>query len=523
MKRALIALAVAVAMVLVAAGPAPAANPHTTTTTTPTPPAPTGPLVLYDSTGPYGWLGELYATEVTNLAGHFGSPVAHPVSTYTAGELNRYPAVVYVGSTYDEPIPSAFLDDVLASTKPVVWMYDNIWALTGRDPSFSTDYGWMWSQFDTSTVTSANYKGTSLTRSSANQGGIMNYSSLDTTKATVLADAVRADGSTFPWAVRSRNLTYLGEVPFTYANETDRQIIFSDLLFDALAPGTPQRHRALVRLEDINPTSDPTQLRAAADWLSSQGVAFGFGVSPRYLDPTGYYNNGVAEDVGLKASAVADAIRYLQSKGGVLVEHGYTHQWDGGINPYTKVTGDDYEFYRVTENTDHSLNYVGPLPGDSATWASGRVDASNQEFKAAKITQPTIFEFPHYSASAVDYRAISPRFSARWERALYFGGVLSGGTVDYSHMVGQFFPYVVKDVYGAKVLPENLGDVSPDPWFIYPARLPANIVDAAQKNLVIRDGFASFFFHPYLDISYLQQSVAGLKAAGYTFVSPSSL
>ena len=46
---------------------------------------------------------------------------------------------------------------------------------------------------------------------------------------------------------------------------------------------------------------------------------------------------------------------------------------------------------------------------------------------------------------------------------------------------------------------------------------------AAQKNLVVRDGFASFFFHPYLDISYLQQTVAGLKAVGYSFVSPSSL
>ena len=43
------------------------------------------------------------------------------------------------------------------------------------------------------------------------------------------------------------------------------------------------------------------------------------------------------------------------------------------------------------------------------------------------------------------------------------------------------------------------------------------------KNLVVRDGFASFFFHPYLDISYLQQAVSGLRAVGYTFVSPASL
>ena len=523
MQRAVAAVALAAAILVLAAGPAPAANPHTTTTTTPVATAPTGPLVLYDTSGPYGWLGELYATEVTNLAGHFGSPVAHAVSGYKAGELRQYPAVVYIGSTYDEPLPAAFLDDVLASNKPVIWMYDNIWQLTGRDASFASDYGWMWSGFDTSTVTSVAYKGTSLTRSTDNQAGIMNYASVDPTKATVLANAVRSDGTAFPWAVRSRNLTYLGEIPFTYASETDRQIIFSDLLFDALAPATPERHRALVRLEDINPTSDPAQLEAAADWLSSQGVPFGFGVSPRYLDPTGYYNNGIAEDVSLRTSPVADAVRYMQSKGGALVDHGYTHQWDGGINPYNQVTGDDYEFYRVTENPDHSLNYVGPLPGDSTTWATGRLDAADKEFKLAKIGSPAIFEVPHYSASAIDYRAIATRYSTRWERALYFGGVLSGGTVDYTHMVGQLFPYVVKDVYGTKVLPENLGDVSPVPWFIYPARLPADIVAGAQKNLVVRDGFASFFFHPYLDVSYLQQTVAGLKATGYTFVSPASL
>ncbi len=75
----------------------------------------------------------------------------------------------------------------------------------------------------------------------------------------VLARAVRADGSSFPWAVRSRNVTYVGEVPFTYTSETDRVLIFADLLFDALAPDTRERHRALVRLEDIHPRTRPAR------------------------------------------------------------------------------------------------------------------------------------------------------------------------------------------------------------------------------------------------------------------------
>ena len=86
----------------------------------------------------------------------------------------------------------------------------------------------------------------------------MTYAKLDPARARVLGEAVRGDGTTFPWAVRSRNLTYVGEIPFPYTSETDRVLVFADLLFDLLAPGTPERHRALVRLEDIDPTSDPS-------------------------------------------------------------------------------------------------------------------------------------------------------------------------------------------------------------------------------------------------------------------------
>ena len=46
----------------------------------------------------------------------------------------------------------------------------------------------------------------------------------------------RPAGTSFPWAIRSRNLTYVGEVPFSYIVATDRYVAFSDLLFPALDP-----------------------------------------------------------------------------------------------------------------------------------------------------------------------------------------------------------------------------------------------------------------------------------------------
>ena len=104
------------------------------------------------------------------------------------------------------------------------------------------------------------------------------------------------------------------------------------------------------------------------------------------------------------------------------------------------MTGDDFEFYRVTENPDHSLNYLGPVAEDSPMWAGARLSAAAREFQKAKIAAPQIFEFPHYAASAVDYQAVGQAFGARWERGMYFGGWLTGGQIDYSHVIGAGLP-----------------------------------------------------------------------------------
>src|SRR5258705_5471 len=159
----------------------------------------TSTLVLYDPTGPWGWLGEIYATMAGNLASHFGAWVAMPVVSYVAGTLQQYSACIYIGSTYGEPLPAAFLTDVYAGTTKVIWIYDNIWQLTSSQPPFAGQYGFMPSVFDTSPVATVTYKSQSLKRYSANAAGIMSYSTIGA-PATVLAGCWRPAGTTFPWA-----------------------------------------------------------------------------------------------------------------------------------------------------------------------------------------------------------------------------------------------------------------------------------------------------------------------------------
>ena len=75
------------------------------------------------------------------------------------------------------------------------------------------------------------------------------------------------DGSTFPWAVRSGNLTYVGEVPLSYRSPTDRSLAFADLIFDVLAPDRAARHAALLSQHDVGQDADPARLRAVVSEL----------------------------------------------------------------------------------------------------------------------------------------------------------------------------------------------------------------------------------------------------------------
>jgi len=486
--------------------------------------SPVHTLVLYDTTGSWGGIGELYAIGAVNLASHFGGWTAEAAAAYTCGELATYDAAIYLGSTFNEPLPACLLDDVLASTRPVIWAYYNVWQLAARRPAFDATHGWTPGALDFSSIAEVDYKGRALARYAANSAGILGATVTDPAKATVLAVARRGDGTTLPWAIRSGNLTYVGEIPFTYMTEEDRYLVFADLLFDALAPATPERHRVVVRLEDINPSSNPAQIQAVAEYLAEQGIPYGFGVIPEYRDPPGRYHGGAPTQSTLdQRPELVATLKYMLGHGGVMVMHGTTHQWDADVNPYSCVTTEDFEFFRVTENPDQSMNYVGPLPEDTGTWAGGRIDDGNADFARAGLPAPQIFELPHNAGSVNTYQAIATRFAARWERAVYFPGLLRGTGPDYARVFGQLFPYPVRDVYGTRVLPENLGNIRPVPFQRSPVRLPADILHAADKNLVVRDGVAGFYFHCNFDLEYLKQTIDGLRALGYAFVHPNEL
>lgn len=472
-------------------------------------------LILHDSSGDFGWIGEINSILLGNLLGHFPlSWQKSPVETYQPGDIDRFRMVFYLGTTFDNALPQAFLDDVMATTKTVCWMKYNMWRLGDATPygaAFQSRYGFRFEFMDSSGFTNVQYKGETFSRHPADLE-LGRATILNTNIAVAPATALRSSpAEAIPYVLRASNFWYVADVPFSYMSEEDRYLVFADLLHDIVGIDHPASHRAIIRLEDVDPSYPPALLRAAADYLHSEGVPFAVATVPVYSDPLGYYNGGEPERIEMsQASEFVDALKYMIGRGAQLVMHGYTHQYDSVTNPFTGATGDDYEFFRVTYDAQTNLVDYMPVAEDSRPWVLGRIRAGLREFQHARLT-PVAWETPHYAASALDYGVFAENFPLTIQRVLYFD---SGG-----HTAGQFFPYTIeRDVYGQKIIPENLGNVDPEQWHQYPPRLPQDLIRAARRNLVIRDGWASGFFHPYLDLAYLRELIQGIKALGYTYV-----
>jgi len=469
-------------------------------------------LILYDSTGQYGWIGEIHSKLLANLLGHFSCPFQiAPVEGYHAGNISQFKAAFYLGSVYNNPLPAAFLQDALAGNKPLCWFKYNLWQLDDGSTlgtQFETKFGFRFDFIDATGFNTIRYKGESFFKNpldpDVGRSTILNPS-LASAPALAIEDVT---SNSIPYAVCANNFWYFADAPFSYMSEEDRYLVFADLLHDILQMDHPHNQRALLRLEDISPTYRPELLRQAADYLADAGIPFTVSVIPVYTDPLGYYNDGIPEIATMSSvPQFVETLKYMVAKGGQLVMHGYTHQYSNVPNPFTAVSGDDYEFFRVTYDGQTNLVDYRPLPEDSRTWVQNRLNSGLDEFRKSYLS-PVAWETPHYAASALDYPLFATTFPLTFQRVLYFDST-------ETHPAGQFFPYVIeRDFYGQKIMPENLGNIDPSST----NRLPADLIRAARKNRVIRDGWASAFFHPYLDLSYLQELVSGIRGLGYKYV-----
>jgi hypothetical protein len=180
----------------------------------------------------------------------------------------------------------------------------------------------------------------------------------------------------------------------------------------------------------------------------------------------------------------------------------------------------DYEFMRVHYNAEGALvSGNPPVPPHVMAWTRHRISLALAAIRAAGLPRPRLWQFPEYGASPLEYRVAASEFVARYERVSYAGG--PPGRQKVQTLTEQTTPYLVRDIYGGPVLPENLGYVrDAHPGATGPGSVPAILAAAAVQKRAVRDNVASFYYHPYLGVAPLLRLVSGLSREGYQFVSP---
>ncbi|MGQ9618773.1 MAG: DUF2334 domain-containing protein, partial [Candidatus Aminicenantia bacterium] len=299
----------------------------------------------------------------------------------------------------------------------------------------------------------------------------------------VFTNAIDDDGNSFPYVIKTKNLWYFADSPFSFTYEGGRFLIFGELLHEILGEPHQKKHLALVRIEDVNPEDNPKFLKKIGDYLYKENVPFQISLIPIYKNPEQQYEIKLSDNPTL-----VEAVKYMIEKGGTVVLHGVTHQLRG-------VTGEDYEFWDDISGK--------PISNESPDWVDEKIKLGVSECIKNGI-YPLAWETPHYSASKNVYRIISKYFSTFNDRIM--SAEISG--------TQQIFPYEsrIKD-FRILLIPENLGYVD----FLKPE--PEKIIENAKKMLVVRDGIASFFFHSFVPIRHLKRIVKEMKKMGWEFVS----
>lgn len=425
--------------------------------------------------------------QLTNLLGHFNCTVTHKsAEQYIESEIKNYDVAFYIGLNAGYKVSKQLLTDISSLNKKTIWINEGIISFS-QHADFINKYGF-------SVV--GEYKNLALNMVKCNNKKFtkrypqtQNIQINNKQQVNIIATAyVSKSQKEVPYIVESQNLTYVADVPFLGANETDRYLLFCDLLHDFIGEQHPERHQAILRIEDITPLDDPNNIRDVADILSAKGIPFLIGVVPFYVNPTDDRRVSLSERPEL-----VDALKYAIANGATLVMHGVTHQYRG-------ITADDFEFWDGAARE--------PIADENEGDISNKIELGINEFMKNGLS-PMLWETPHYGASMLTYQTVAKYFSSAIEQRL----------VNENFDYGQYFPYIInKDIYGQVIYPENQGYIPLHANLDTSRKYVTRIIENCRTMLNVRDGIASCFFHAFLNHKLLTQLVNGVSNLGYTFI-----
>lgn len=538
---------------------------------------------------PKYWMGKTYANFIQNLLGHFPEfqQIISPIELYRSGDIERCDATIYISSYFNNKIPDSFKQEVKTTKKNIAWLGYNIWTI---DDYMQNQLGYKYKALSTLNRQNTDAKGRPSFYKNVHYKGEVFYKYGEWSKIvkdffnapfeqalfTKVADKNTEilaysenpiTKETAPYAFHKDNFFYIADVPLSFMHEADRFLIFSDLLFDILK--TKPRHNgkyAFLRIEDVHPLVKIEWLYKTNEILVNEQVPINISIIPIFFDPFNAYNRKDDQEfvTALDNPAFMTWLNDTKKEGANFIWHGITHQHGRNKNPHTGISGEDFEFFDANNNK--------PIPQDSATYVLNKLNDGLYELNKIGI-QPKMWLTPHYQASPLDYVIFGNSFPWNVGRVIYYNFSYSGLnenlltinpssgdderlwfdtnsnervklradyfknlTVNYESPIwsGQMFPYeIYGDVHGQRIIPENLGNSQPfvNAHVVSP-RTKEDIIRDAKRNLVLRDAWASFFYHPFLFTSYenggrgsypgdgseLTYIIQNLKKLGYKFI-----
>lgn len=329
----------------------------------------------------------------------------------------------------------------------------------------------------TNNIVSVNYKGKSY---NLDEHYVFNIVESKDTSNKVIG-SIDDTLNKYPYIINDKNLFYVSKL------DLDGVLfyIFCDSLNDIFSVKTFNKGSIFVRIEDVHAFRDPKDLVKIADYLSSKNIPFTIALIPAYVNPKNHKITTLSE-----SPEIVKAIKYMQDKGGTVILHGYTHQYKKEA-----ISGEGYEFWDGKKDA--------PLKENMKIFVKDRV-LSGLRICIENGIYPLAFEAPHYAMESDGYRELKKYFST-------YMGQHQNNDKKFST---NTYPYVIRDTEEFNVLiPENLGYIDPEDKLTF-----QNIKENLDKVSIVRGFSGGFFFHSYLNIEYLKNTIEYLEKQNIEFM-----
>ena len=433
----------------------------------------TSALIIYENENRFRY-DENIVNHLKELLYVFNSDVSErDINSYEQGEINKYDSV-FVINIQNDIVNNQFLEDLSKYEDKIYWIGDKIQNYL----EYSNKYDLRYSS-QNNNITELIYKENEIVIDVGYSFNIVEPSAKSSTIATM------SDGYNFyPYIINEKNLYYISKW------DLENGYIFDDSLNDFYDIKEFKEGKIFVRIEDVHPFRDTDILKEVADYLYSENVPFIIALIPTFLD----HETKTINTLDMVPEFV-ETIKYMQSKGGTVILHGYTHQLGE-----EEISGEGYEFWDIENNV--------PIQEDMETYIRDRA-LSGLRLCIENGIYPLGFEAPHYAMSIDGYKVLKKYFST------YIGQFQNNN----EKFATSTFPYIIRgsDAFNT-FIPENLGYVDKDDIFTV-----EKIKENFEKLSMVRGYTGGFFYHPYLDINYLKECISFFRDKDVKFLDLKSM